>query len=145
MDWLGDTERLKKQPINREKAREAIELHLKATVESQDYNAMAYAMRGLNLAWLKDQDESKAEQYKKDAYSSLDSAVKYAADKDLEVWEKIKEAYTVFDDQAKLSEVETKLTEARQAQLQEMLDRSMRDSQRSGQGAPPPPGPPPTE
>jgi len=128
MDWLGDDERLKKQPINRDKAREAIELHLKATVESQDYNAMAFALRGLNLAWL----EKKTE-----AYESLEKAQKFAADKDMEVWDRIKEAYEVFDDQTKLAEIDAKLTKLRQEQLQEMLNQSMQKQQSQ---APPPSG-----
>jgi parvulin-like peptidyl-prolyl isomerase len=120
MDWMDDVERLKTQPIDREKARQSIEDHLKAAAESDNYNAGVHAVRGLNLARMDKKDE---------ADKSLQLAMKYVSDEDTESWDTIKEAYEVMDDSAKIAEVDTKLSEIRQKKLQEMINQSMRDQQ----------------
>ncbi|MCC7479330.1 peptidylprolyl isomerase [bacterium] len=114
-EWLEDEEMLKLQPIEREKARELMETALAQVVEKDNYNADAYAMRGLNLAW---QDK------KEESYKQLDLAIKYARQEEGPTWEMIQKAYEVFDDQAKIDMVADKLAEFRQKQLQEMIEQA---------------------
>lgn len=134
MDWMNDSARLKDQPIDREKARLAMEDHLKAAAESDNYNALVHAYRGLNLAWL---------EKKEDAIKSLDLALKYASDDDLNCFDTVRQAYEVLDDQAKLSELDQKLADIRQRKLQEMLNQSMREqAEKAGAGNPPAGGQP---
>ncbi len=121
-DWLEDEEMLKLQPIEREKAREAIEKELASVVEKDNYNADAFAMRGLNLAWMDKKDE---------AYKQLEQAIKYARQEEGPTWEMIQKAYEVFDDQSKMDMVADKLAEFRQKKLQEMIQQAQAQQENS--------------
>lgn len=132
MDWLADTARLKDQPIDRDKARQSMEDHLKAAAESDNYNAQVHAIRALNLAWL---------EKKEDAGKSFDLALQYVADDDTACFDTLREAAGVLDDKARTDALDAKISEARQRKLQEMLDQSMREGAANqapgGAGLPP--------
>src|SRR5690606_26115605 len=59
MEWLQTEDMLLGQQVDRPKAREEIEANLAKVTESDNYNAAAYAARGLNLAWLDRADEAR--------------------------------------------------------------------------------------
>ncbi|MCH7471792.1 peptidylprolyl isomerase [bacterium] len=114
LDWLDDDEQIRAQPLERDAARERIEENLARSLKSNDYSAITHAYRGLNLAWLDDRQE--------EAYESLDAAQKYAPRQNSEVWDIIRQAYTIYDDQEKLDLLDERLAEFRREQLRKVLE-----------------------
>jgi parvulin-like peptidyl-prolyl isomerase len=124
-DWLADEDHQEQQPIDREKARQEVEDNYGRAAEGMDYNYVLHAERGLNLAWLERKDE---------ALASLDLAIKYAPqDYQLPVWDKVREAYEVLDDQEKLDEFNSMIDGYRQAALQEMIEQQKRQQEQQQQ------------
>jgi len=120
-DWLADEDHQEQQPIDREKARQEAEDNYARAAEGMDYNYVLHAERGLNLAWLERKDE---------ALASLDLAIKYAPqDFQLPIWDKVREAYEVLDDQEKLDEFNSMIDGYRQAALQEMIEQQKRQQE----------------
>jgi hypothetical protein len=111
--WLEDEDTIIGQQLDRKLARQAIEDNLAQVIKSDNYNAAAYASRGLNLAWLDRADE---------AQEQLALALKYVPSADMATMETIAQGYTQLDDQDGLAKLEEKRSAARQAQLQEQLE-----------------------
>lgn len=116
--WIDDEDTIIGQQLDRAVARQAIEDNLAQVIKSDNYNAPAYASRGLNLAWLDRQDEAKEQ---------LELALKYVPSADMITMEVIAKAYTQLDDQDGLAKLEEKRSAARQAQLQEQLTQLQND------------------
>jgi parvulin-like peptidyl-prolyl isomerase len=125
-DWLGDDEQLKKQAIDRDKARQKIAEYLAQVVDMLDYNASAYAYQGLNLAWMQKKDE---------AVKALESAQKYAPREPGDVWDVMRKAYTVLGDEAKAKQIEELSTKLRQEAMQKRMQQAMQQ-QGGGQSTP---------
>jgi len=121
LDWLGDEEAHDRQPIDRDAARTQIEDNLSRAAEYYEYSAPIHSSRGLNLAWLGEEEQ---------ALASLDLAIQYGpADAYAPIYEDIKKAYEVLDNNAKLEELDGILAEFRQAQLQAAMEQAQ-----AGQG-----------
>ncbi|GEM_PF-2413389 len=128
LDWLDDTDRHDKQPIDRELARQEIETSLARAAEGREYSYLLHAARGLNLAWLERSDE---------ALASLEAATKYAPHVSSNpVWETLREAYEVLDAQDKLEELDAQVAEFRQAELQAMIEQQQSQQPPAAQSVP---------
>jgi hypothetical protein len=124
---------LKLQPIERDKAREAIESALATVVEKDSYNANAFAMRGVNLAWL---------DKKKEAAEALEQATKYSPQQESPIWDLLKKGWEILDNQDKIKEIDTKLAEFRQQQLKKMIEEAQAKAEAQQQGSVTPVTPP---
>lgn len=122
-DWLADDKSEEQQPLDRDQARQEIEDNFARAAEGMDYAYYLHAERGLNLAWL---------QRKDDALASLDLAIKYAPqDYQLPIWEQVRKAYEVLDDQDKLDEFNKMMDDYRQAAIQKMIEQAQSKQQQS--------------
>jgi len=119
MDWLDDAQELPRQEIDRDKARQEVETALAEVVKRDEYSGLGHAMRGLNLAWLKKNDEAAKE---------LVLAQKYAQQKSGDTWVDIRKGYEKLGDAAKLDEVNKIMVAIHEKERQEYLDR-MRQQQ----------------
>ena len=111
-DWIDNEDTMIGQQLDRSVARQLIEDNLAQVVKSDNYNAAAYAARGLNLAWL-DRPEEAREQ--------LALGLKYVASADTETMAVIEEAYHQLEDEDGLAKLAEKQNAARQAQLDEAI------------------------
>jgi hypothetical protein len=133
VDWLADEENAAAQPIDRDAARQELDTLLAEVVKRNTYSATAHAWQGLNYARLEKPAEAEA---------ALAKAETYAPQQDGEVWQAIREGYKVLDKTDKVTEVDKKLEEFRQAQFQQMLQQQLQN-QEGGLGTielPPPSG-----
>jgi parvulin-like peptidyl-prolyl isomerase len=126
MDWLDDAQQLPRQEIDRDKARQEIEDAMAQVVKRNEYSGLAHALRGLNLAWLKRNDEAAKE---------LALAQKYAPQKSGDTWMDIRKGYEKLGDAAKLVEVDKIIGSIQAKERQEMLQRMLQQQQ--GGGMPP--------
>lgn len=125
MDWLADEDSQEQQPLDREQARLEAEDNFARASEGMDYSYFLHAERGLNLAWLERPDE---------ALASLELAIKYAPQNyQLPIWEKVREAYEVLDDQEKLEEFNAMIDEFRQVELQRMIEQAQSSQEQQQQ------------
>ena len=115
--------------MDRQKARDEAEKYLARATERNEYSALTYAYRGLNLAWLDRKDDAKAQ---------LEKAQKYAPRQMGETWDLLKEAYQILDDKAKLSRAGRADHQLRQEQLQKMIEDAQKQQQQGGQQGMPP-------
>jgi len=123
MDWIDDEDEQERQPIDRELARQEIEDNLSRAAERNEYSFMLHAYRGLNQAWV-DEEEP--------ALESLEKAIELSPEEaQLPTWEMIREAYEVLDRQDKIDELDAKLEEIRQAALQRMIEEAQQQNQAS--------------
>jgi parvulin-like peptidyl-prolyl isomerase len=114
LDWLRDEDAYAQQPMDRAKARAAIEENLSMVAKRFEYSPLVHAYRGLNLAWLEQPDEAR---------KSLELALKYTPKDDTsEALSVIKEAYQVLDDTAKVQEIDAMINQARQERLQKQIE-----------------------
>lgn len=120
LDWLDNKDQAEEQPLDRQKAREEAEDNLARAVDTYNYNPLVYAYRGLNLAWLDKKDEAKEQ---------LDKAQNYAPQKTGEVWDTIRKAYEVLDDQDKLKQIDDLIAAMRQKQLKEAIEKAQQQQQ----------------
>lgn len=128
MDWLDDTDHQDRQPVDRDAARPEIETSFERAAQGREYSYQLHAARGLNLAWLERPDE---------ALESLDLARRYAPhDYSNPIWEIVREAYEVLDNQEELEALEAELTEYRQAQLQAMIEQAQSQPPQDEQSMP---------
>jgi hypothetical protein len=126
-DWMQDEAEASKQPLDTKAARPQIEELLARVVKSSNYNATAYAMRGVNLARL---------EQTKQAEEALTQAEKYASNDNADVWQTIRDGYEVLDNSTKLTEIDKKLQEIQQEQFQQMLQQQLSQQAGGGGGAP---------
>lgn len=125
VDWLQDEKELKRQPIDRDKARLEIEKDMNEAIKSLDYNASAYALQGLNLAWL---------QKKEEAVKALESAQKYAPQEPGDSWDMMLKAYQVLGNAEKEKQIKEISDKLRQAAFQKQIDEMMQKQQGQGGG-----------
>ncbi|MCB1220716.1 MAG: peptidylprolyl isomerase [Planctomycetales bacterium] len=116
MEWLETEDMVLGQQVDRPKAREEIEANLAKVTESDNYNAAAYAARGVNLAWLDNTDQAR---------ENLETALKYVANADTATLAMIQQGYEQLDDEDGLAKVEEK----KAAYRQEQLDAAIREAQ----------------
>jgi hypothetical protein len=116
IDWLDDETNLPSQPVERDAARAEIEEKLARVVEMDNYSAVAFAYRGLNLARMDKKPE---------ALEQLAKAEEYAPQQEGEVWTALRKAYEVLDDQTRIAAVDAKLAEFRNAQIQQYMQQQM--------------------
>ncbi len=112
MEWLETEDRIIGQQVDRSAARQEIEENLAQVTESDNYNAAAYAARGLNLAWLDRADEAREQ---------LATALKYVANSDSMTLDLIEQGYNQLDDEDGLATLEELRQAARQAELEKAI------------------------
>jgi hypothetical protein len=96
--------------LNREQARDEAEEYLSRATDMLDYSDVTYAKRGLNLAWLERPEE---------ADELLQDALKYASRSDVtEVFDIVRTAYEVMENEERLEELEELTAEIRKRQLE---------------------------
>ncbi|MBN2082693.1 SurA N-terminal domain-containing protein [bacterium] len=123
MDWIDDEDEQERQPINRELARQEIEDNLSRAAERNEYSFMLHAYRGLNQAWLGQEEP---------ALESLQKAIDLSPEESqLPTWDSIREAYEVLDRQDKIEELDAKLEQIRQVALQRMIEEAQQQNQAS--------------
>ena len=123
-DWLGDEDAHDRQPIDRAVARELIEENMARAAESYEYSAAIHATRGLNLAWLGNEEE---------ALVSLELAERYASNDATDpVFEDIRKGYEILDATDKLEALDELLAGYRQEQLQQMIQQAQQQQAAEG-------------
>ena len=115
LEWMETEDMLLGQQLDRSRAREEIEDNLGRVTEADDYNAAAFAARGLNLAWLDRADEAR---------TNLESAIRYVANSDSPTLDLIQQAYEKLDDEDGLKAVEDLRAEFRQEQLEQAIQQA---------------------
>jgi hypothetical protein len=125
VNWLQDDKELKRQPINRDKARQDIAKMMDQAIKSLDYNSSAYALQGLNLAWLQKKDE---------AHKALDLAQKYAPQEPGDAWDMMLKAYQVLGDTDKEKQIKAISDKLRQEAFQKQINEMMQQQQSQGGG-----------
>ncbi|MEZ5336621.1 MAG: peptidylprolyl isomerase [bacterium] len=114
-EWMDTEDMMLGQQLDRSAARAEIEDNLSRVTAADDYNAAAFAARGLNLAWLDRADEAR---------TNLESALRYVANSDTATLDLIQQAYEKLDDEDGLKAVEDLRAEYRQEQLEQAIQQA---------------------